>query len=65
MGPLHVVHLTQERSKRGQDGQMPDPGDLHLLIQSSCTIFRTFVILSGAIAEIMSFLQHRGVQDFL
>ena len=26
MGSPHVAHLTQERSKHGQDGQMPDPG---------------------------------------
>ena len=31
MGSLHIARLTEERSKRGQDGQMPDPGDLHLL----------------------------------
>ena len=31
MGSLHVARLTQERSKRGQDGQMPDPGCLRLL----------------------------------
>ena len=30
-GSLHVARLTQERSKHGQDGQMPDPGHLHLL----------------------------------
>ena len=30
-GFLHIARLTQERSKRGQDGQMPDPGHLHLL----------------------------------
>ena len=30
-GFLHVARLTQERSKHGQDGQMPDPGHLHLL----------------------------------
>ena len=30
-GSLHIAHLTQKRSKRGQDGQMPDPGHLHLL----------------------------------
>ena len=30
-GSLHIARLTQERSKGGQDGQMPDPGHLHLL----------------------------------
>ncbi|KAI4561559.1 hypothetical protein MJG53_016613 [Ovis ammon polii x Ovis aries] len=25
MGSLHIAHLTEERSKHGQDGQMPDP----------------------------------------
>ena len=30
-GSLHVAPLTQERSKRGQDGQMPDPGHLRHL----------------------------------
>ena len=34
-------------------------------IQSSCTIFRTFVILSRGTAEIICFLQHRCVQAFL
>ena len=28
---LHVAHLTQERSKLGQGGQMPNPIHLHLL----------------------------------
>ena len=31
MESLHVAHLTQERSKFGQGGQMPNPIDLHLL----------------------------------
>ena len=30
-GSLHIAHLTQKRSKRGQDGEIPDPGHLHLL----------------------------------
>ena len=31
MQSLHVVHLTQERSKLGQGGQMPNPIHLQLL----------------------------------
>ena len=34
-------------------------------MQSSCTIFRTFVILSRGTAEIICLLQYRCVQAFL
>ena len=30
-GSLHAARLTRERRKRGQDGQMPDPGHLRHL----------------------------------
>ena len=37
---LHIAHLTQERSKFGQGGQMPNPIDLHLLDAVQLNLFQ-------------------------
>ena len=74
---LYAVHLTQERSKQGQGGQLPDAIHLHLLetaaaaaaksLQSCPTLIkcRNFIRFLMGIESIVSFLQHRYIKSFL
>ena len=65
MGSLHIARLTEERSKRGQDGQMPDPGDLHLLDTVQLPHIQDLRDTVQGHCRDFSFLQHRCVQAFL
>ena len=65
MGSLHIAHLTEERSKHGQDGQMPDPGDLHLLDTVQLPHIQDLRDTVQGHCRDVSFLQHRCVQAFL
>ena len=65
MASLHVARLTQERSKCGQDGQMPDPGDLHLLDTVQLPHIQDLRDTVQGHCRDFSFLQHRCVQAFL